>query len=595
MPRNTFSANPVVILYRLFASKSAIAKIQAAVIVVIIVLGLVGVAYYYSNMGPTSPTTSTQAQVQYKKTLIMAMPTEPESLDIQQVNNEFIIHDLIFQDTMNYDANMTIVPDFATAAEFNGTVITIHFPHNATFSNGDPITAASLNDSMTRYERLSPYGSDYSSVQSVQFPDPYTAEIVMSSPSTYSWYNDIPVIYGAMVDAKTAAQMGDAAFGRSPIGSGPFKVQEWVQGSQVVLVRNDLYKTNLPFVQNKGPNPYIDTVIIRFIPEDLTRISEFQAGSVDVVTDVPIDAVTALQSDQNVNVYEHTTAGIDFMMMNVLRPPLDDVRVRQALNYAVNRTELEATMKDTVIPCYSYMSPTMLAYNPAVENAAKSMYAYNPDKAKSLLTEAGWTMGSDGIFVKNGQPLKLTFLVANDVPDLQRVGPVIQAEFAKVGVQLDLREYTYDYIRQQTRNWDFDLAERAYEWFDPAGILPYLLDSKQSNYTYRNPQVDDLLEKDFLGALDPAARVDTYTKMQNILLNDAPWVPLMIEKVYTAARKNVQGLIVLPNAFGSIFLNDTKVLASGSMAISPWVPLIANTKLSDARKDALLARISGRA
>ena len=586
-------------MYRFLTSKSAIGKMQAVVIVVIIVLGLVGVAYYYSNMGPAGPTgittpASTQVQVQYKRTLIIAMPTEPESLDIQQVNNEFIVHDLIFQNTMNYDANMTIVPDLAAAAEFNGTVITIHFPHNATFSNGDPITATALNDSMARYIRLSPYGSDYSSVLRVDIVDPYTAQIVMSSPSTYSWYNDIPVVYGAMVDAQAAAQMGDAAFGRSPVGAGPFKVQEWVQGSQVVLVRNDLYKTNLPFVQNKGPNPYIDQVIIRFIPEDLTRISEFQAGTVDIVTDVPIDAVTALQSDPNVNVYEHTTAGVDFIMMNVLRPPLDDVRVRQALNYAVNRTELEATMKNTIIPCYSYMSPTMLAYNPAVETNAESMYAYNPDKAKSLIAEAGWTMGSDGIFYKNNQPLKLTFLVANDVPDLERVGPIIQAELAKVGIQLDLREYTYDYIRQQTRNWDFDLAERAYEWFDPAGILPYLLDSKQSNYTYRNSQVDDLLEKDFLGALDPAARVDTYTKMQNILLNDAPWVPLMVEKVYTAARKNVQGLIVLPNAFGSMFLNDTKILVSSSMVISPWIPVTADTNVANARKDTLLALLSGR-
>jgi len=566
-------------LRRFLTSRFAITRIQAAVIVVIIVLGVIGAAYYYSNTSPPQ-----QVQAQYKNILIIAMPTEPESLDIQQVNNEFIIHDLIFQNTMNYNANMSIVPDLATTAEFNGSVIVIHLPHNATFSNGDPITATALNDSMTRYINLSPYGSDYSSVKSVDIIDQYTAAIVMSSPSTYSWYNDIPVVYGAMVDAKAAAQVGDPAFGRNPVGSGPFKVQEWVQGSQVVLVRNDLYKTNLPFVQNKGPNPYINEVIIRFIPEDLTRISEFQAGAVDIVTDVPIDAITGLQSDPNVNVYEHTTAGIDFIMMNVLKPPLDDVRVRQALNYAVNRTELEGTLRDTVIPCYSYMSPTMLAYNASVEESAKSMYAYNQEKAKSLLTEAGWTMGSDGIFYKNGQPLKLTFMVANDVPDLARVGPVIQSELAKVGVQLELREYTYDYIRQQTRNWHFDLAERAYEWFDPAGILPYMLDSKQSNYTYRNPQVDDLIEKDFLGALDPAARVDTYTKVQNILLNDAAWIPLMVEKVYTAARKNVQGLIVLPNAFGSIFLNDTKVLAGTSTEISPWIALLVNTEYTIEKK-----------
>src|SRR5208337_1143455 len=100
-------------------------------------------------------------------------------------------------------------------------------------------------------------------------------------------------------------------------------------------------------------------------------------------------------------------------MLNEKVPPLDDVRVRQALNYAVNRSELAQTLDNAVLPCYGYMSPTMLAYNASVESYAGNMYAYNPEKAKSLLTNAGWAMGTDGIFYKNGQPLLLTFLNTN--------------------------------------------------------------------------------------------------------------------------------------------------------------------------------------
>jgi peptide/nickel transport system substrate-binding protein len=248
------------------------------------------------------------------------------------------------------------------------------------------------------------------------------------------------------------------------------------------------------------------------------------------------------------------------------------------------------TLEGTVLPCYSYMSPSMLAYNASLEEYAKNRYAYNPDKARSLLAEAGWTMGSDGIFYKNGQPLTLALTIPNDEPLLKRVGPLIQSQLAKVGIKVDVREFTYSYIRDQTRHWNFELAARYYSWHDPAGILPYLLHSTMANYTYSNPEVDKLLEEDFMGALDPAARIELYTKVQRMWLEDAPFVPLFVSKAYTAVRKNVQGLVIMP-PFATLFLNDVKVTAGTAQATTPWVPLLLNVALfvnfgyTAARKD----------
>jgi peptide/nickel transport system substrate-binding protein len=347
--------------------------------------------------------------------------------------------------------------------------------------------------------------------------------------------------------------------GQNPVGPGPYKVKEWVHGSYVLLERNDLYKTNLPFVQNKGPNPYIDEVMIRFIPEDLTRISELEAGTVDIVRGVPSDAVANLKTNPDVTLYESITPGIVYLMINVRRPPLDDVRVRKALIYAINRNEIKTTLEDTVLPCYSYMSPSMLAYNASVEEYASQIYAYNNETAKNLLAEAGWVdTNGDGIVDKDGQPLRLELLIPNDEPKFKRIGPLLQAKLASIGIDVDYKEFAYSYIRSKTREWDFELAGRFYSWFDPAGILPYLLHSEIGNYTYSNPEVDSLFDEDRSTALSPTERTALYTEIQNILLEDVPWVPLYIDISYTAVRKNVEGLIVMP-PFATLFIQDVKI------------------------------------
>jgi peptide/nickel transport system substrate-binding protein len=223
-----------------------------------------------------------------------------------------------------------------------------------------------------------------------------------------------------------------------------------------------------------------------------------------------------------------------------------------------------------------------------MESYAANMYAYNPDKAKSLLTAAGWTMGSDGIFYKNGQPLSITFLVENDAPPLYKIAPLLQAQFAKVGVQVKIQAYTSSYVTTQMDRWNFQMVEQYYVWHDPAGILPYLLHSKIGNLTYSNPEVDQLLEQDMGGALAPAARVALYDQVQHILLNDAAWIPLFVENHYDAVRKNVQGLIIMPPFGTELVLSDVKIIAGTTQEIAPplllTIALFVNFGFTTSRK-----------
>ena len=548
-------------------SRRALTKTQATIIALIIIVATAGVLIYYFTLPP---------KVQYKRTLTIAIPEEPEGLDVQQVSWTNEAHWPIYQPYMAFDENMNVVLDLAESASMDNNTIIIKLPEDAKFSNGNPITAQTVADSIERYRQLSPYGSDYELVEDYEIINETTIKIIFSGPPTYVWYNDLTNEYGAVVDVETAKEVGDDAFNLKPIGAGPYKVKEWVQGSHVVLERNEFYKTNLPFVENKGPNPYIDEIIIRFIPEDLTRISELEAGNVEIVRGVPVDAISSLRENPDVTLYETITPGIEYIMINLKKPPLDDVRVRQAMMYAIDRDAIVTTLENTVLPCYSYMSPSMLAYNASLEEYAESTYAYNLEKAKSLLEEAGWVdTDKDGIVDKDGQPLELELLVPNDEPKLKRIGPLLQSQLAQIGIKVNIREFAFYYIRDRTRNWDFELACRFYSWFDPAGVLPYLLHSEMGNYTYSNPEVDELIEYDRETVLSPVERTEVWSKIQLLALNDTPWIPLFINKDYTAVRKTVEGLLVMP-PFASLYFNDARVVQTTSYsALHAMLPFVA--------------------
>ncbi|MEO3993113.1 MAG: ABC transporter substrate-binding protein [Desulfurococcaceae archaeon TW002] len=506
---------------------------------------------------PTTPPTETTIP-QLKRTLVIAIPEEPMGLDIQQVTWANEVHALIFQPLVVLGPDMSLVPDLALRWEVseNGTVIIFYLPEGAKFANRDPLTAEAVKKSIERYRNISPYAEDFADVKEIVVLDTYTLKLILSNPAPYLWAV-LVTVYGGPVNVRVAEEIGNDAFNRFPVGSGPYKIKEWVRGSHVVLVRNDNYRTNMPFVTNKGPNPYIDEVIIRFIPEDLTRIAELEAGRVDIVRGVPLDEVWRLRENPNIQLYETLSPGIHYIMVNVLKEPLNDVRVRQAIMIAINRSEIAMILDNNVIPWHSFLSPSQICYNKSVENLAKDLYSHNLSRARELLKEAGWIdTNGDGIVDKDGVPLKLTLLSPTDDPELKKSAPLIQAQLAKIGVSIEIKEYTYDYIRELTREWNFELALRRFSWADP-DILIYLVHSKYGNYTYSNPEVDKLLE---LGrsVADMTERTKVYSRAQEILLRDLPLIPLFVLKEYTAVSKNVKGLIVLP-PYGALIINDAWV------------------------------------
>lgn len=531
-----------------FLEKEAITKVQVVIICVIIVVAACVATYYFTTPSP-----------EYKRSLVIAIPEEPTGLDPQQVSWTNEIHDLVFQWLVTYDAEMNLVPDLAESFEISedGLSVTFYLPEDAKFSNGDPLTADCVKSSVERYIDISVYAEDYVALDHVEVIDDYTAKYVFKTPPAAVWAT-IASNYGAIVDTEVAADKGDELFNSEPVGCGPYKVKDWVHGSHVTLVRNDHYKTNVPFVENKGPNPYIDEVIIRFIPEDLTRASELEAGTVNILRGVPIDFVSGFEENPEIKLYYVVSPGLDYILVNVRRPPVDDVRVRQAIMYAVKREDLTHVLEDTVLEWYSILSPSMSCYNSSVEDYGAAKYSYNLEKAKTLLEEAGWVdTNGDGTVDKNGKELVLELLSPTDRPALKRVAPLIKDHLSQIGIGLDIKEFAYPYIRGKTEEWDFDLALRMYSWSAPGGIIPYIVHSEYGNLTYSNPEVDHLMET-AMETADETERTKLWSQVQLILLEDLPMVPLFVSKEYTGVRSDVEDLIVLP-PYGQLIMNDVKI------------------------------------
>ncbi len=511
---------------------------------------------------PTPKPTDTPAPPPGRTQLIIAVAEEPDVLDTQQASWTALPHMLISQPLVSFDMEMkNLVPDLAESWEVSedGKVITWKLPKGYKYSNGDPLDAQALADAWKRYKEISVYAEDLAPIIEMNVIDETTLEVVHDNPPAFMWAV-LTSDYGAPWDAAEAARIGDEQFGRKPVASGPFKLKEWVEGSHILLERNDYYRTHLPFVKNQGP-PLLEEVLIRFIPEGLTRLSELEAGTVDLITDVPVSEVARLKEDPNIRLLDSPTPGMTYLVFNSQRPPYDDVRVRGAIASAINRDDLVTALAGTVDPQYAFLAPAQICYSEEMQQYAKELHPYDVEAAKALLAEAGWTdTNGDGIVDKDGQPFTAELLVPTDDPIREKIGVVVQAQLQAIGLDVSIATYESAYIRDITEGGDYDLALQRVSWNDP-DILIYMVTDQGRNYGhYQNPEVEEkLMEARYI--MDLKERTAAYTEVQKTLIDDVVYIPLFSRKDYVALRTWVKDLVYHRLLFGTMFLHDVTIEA----------------------------------
>lgn len=487
-------------------------------------------------------------------TLTIGIQDEPEGLDIQQITWENYVHWLIYEPLLNYSDDLSQVsPAFAESFEASedGLTYTIVLPEDAKFSNGDALDANAYKASLDRYLEISPYSSDYADVASVEVPDNRTLVFHMSVPAPY-FITPLSNTYSGIVDV--AAITDDAEFNRAPVANGPYVVENWEQGSQITFVKNENYKTQNEFVENKGAFAF-DKIVIRFIPDEFTRVSEVESGGVDLIFDVPTSSYAELEGNEDVQLFDYEQAGVSYLYMQTESGPLADIAVRQAITYAIDRDEIQSTLDGLVTPTYGYISSAQACYSAEEEEKLAGELAFDPDRARKALADAGWSdSDGDGIVEKDGEPLSFEMLIPSDRASLKNAAPVIQQQLKNVGIDAQIVEQEAAYIKASMEANDFTMGSRNFVWLDP-DIL-YSVFTPSSGYPWEDAEITEALTVARQTA-NNEERIAAYANFQDLLATRFKAISLFADKYAIAAKNIITGVHVTND--GRLFLADAGV------------------------------------
>jgi peptide/nickel transport system substrate-binding protein len=486
------------------------------------------------------------AAAQPAGTLVVGLVAEPVNLDPAQVTdlNSNRVGRRIVETLVTFPEESTqVVPGLAESwtVSKDGLRYTFKLRKGITFHDGTAFTAEAVKFSIERqidpdhpFNKLGKYpfaNYNFGNVKAVEVVDPSTVEFVLKEPRAS--FLAILTAGAASVVSPTAVKKFGADYALQPVGTGPFKYVLWDRGQRVVLEKNARY-WRYPVK--------IDRVVYRPIVEDQARLTELLTGSLDVIVGVPPDFVGQLEANARVTLLKQVGAHVWYLGINNQKKPFDDKRVRQALNYAVNK---DAIVRDVLKGTGSLSRGPVLPATWGAEPTLKP-YPFDPERARKLLAEAGYPNGfSTSLWVpESGSGMQSSVAMST----------VIQSNLKAVGVTVALQTMEWGAYLAKLRTKEQELF--ALSWMagneDPDLVMYPLLHSSQWTPTgpnralYKNARFDELLHQARL-TTDQGKRAEFYREAQRILVDDPPWIFIDHEIQTAAHARRVQGLKLHPS------------------------------------------------
>ena len=477
-------------------------------------------------------------------TLIDATIGEPSGL-IAMVAGESAaaaISSNIFNKLLKYDKNLDIEGELADSWQVSADQKTITFKlkPNLKWADGKPLTSADVLwtwQAVIDEKTGSPYASDYQLVKKVETPDPLTFSVTYEqayAPALDSWS-------GLQILPKHLLQGQDlhtTAFARNPVGSSYYKLDSWTHGENIKLSRNA--SSVLGFAQ-------IEKLVTRIIPDSSAQFLELMADNIDSMSLDPIKYARIIPArselKQKLALYKELGSGYTYMGFNLKHKPFDDVRVRHAINYAIDKQEIiDGVYLGLGIDIASPYKPGTRWSNPNLKS-----YAYDPKKAKALLKEAGFLdTDGDGILERDGKPFSFE-IITNQNKEREKTAVLIQRRLKDVGIDVQIRAIEWaSFISRFIKTGDFDVVVLGWGLgLDPDQFNIWHSSQQapgQFNFIgYNNPTIDKLLEHGRL-ELNPDKRMKIYHEFAKVLLEDSPIVYLSAGYGLTAIHKRVKGI-----------------------------------------------------
>lgn len=458
-----------------------------------------GVIAARAGFAETMANARTLRQEDLLEEVVIDLSGTPESIDpaLAYSPRDWSIVHSIYDALIGFDANGQLVPLAAeTFTSIDDRTFEAVLRPGLVFHDGSPVDAASVARSVAYLQGSDSFAVDlFRTITSVEEVDARTARIVCDEPAP--WLPAQMAVWLLLVPEGFTAEQAATA----PVGSGPFEFVSLAPGDRIVLKRNEAYTWGSP----KGL-PIAEEVTFRFVPESSTRIADLSSGAAQIVTQLPPDQLAAVEASGQIAI-DAPIVGSAWIRIATDVEPFDDVRVRRALNHAVDAGAIAASLVsgDAQRLAVIYPDDRALGFNPDLQP-----YAYDPELARSLLSEAGV---NEGLRVE----LEMTSTSRADIAE------AIAAQLGEIGIEVSI--VTSD---DATFNagWG-DAARPALRmstWvplYDPHTLLSLVFDSEGFLSRYKNPEVDALIQRGASQA-DPGERDAIYRELGRVMHADAP-------------------------------------------------------------------------
>jgi peptide/nickel transport system substrate-binding protein len=496
-----------------------------------------------------------------------------DSVSLDPINatdgESFVVTRQVMDTVLAFEPGTTDpIPALATEIpepEDGGRRYTFNLRDGIKFHDGEPFNAEAVK---FNYDRWKDTGSEYhkgggnqssgfayygvmfggfdddSFIESVEAVDDTTVRFNLREPLAPFLRN---VAMSAFAIASPKAIREDVeGFWRNPVGTGPFKFESWNQGSEVRLSANeDFWGKDLP-EDRGGGGPNVDRIVVRSIPDNTARVAALSGGELSGADGLTPDDVPSVEQNDDLKVLFRPPLNIAYLAMNCEKEPFTDARVRRAMAHAINTPEIvQSFFGDTGQVASNAMPPTVPYFRKQTQP-----YEYDPDEARRLLREAGQGDGFD---------MELWYMPVPRpyMPDGRGVAQAMQRDLAEVGINAKLVTREWGTYLEQTGTGAHDAAMLGWSGDngDPDNFLNVLLSSSsatkedaQNIAYYKNPELDRLLRQG-VTTVDENERRRLYEQAQEIIYNDAPWVPIAYARVPLGYQSNVEG--ITPNPVGN--------------------------------------------
>ncbi len=448
----------------------------------------------------------------------------------------------IFEGLVRYqDGSTEVEPALAVSwnVSGDGKEWIFHLRKGVLFHDGTPFNADAVVFSFLRqidsrhpfYQNNFRYASfTFKYVKAVEAVDMHTVKITLTNPFAPFLFNLAMPFASPIVSPAAVKKWGDD-FEKHPTGTGPFRFSDRIPGDRVILERNPDYWGNLT---------RLDKVVFRSIINNNSRLLALKTSAIHGTDIINPKDIKNIRDDKSLRLMSIPGMNVGYLAMNTEKPPFDKLKVRQAVNHAINKHNLvKFIFKGLAVPADNPIPPVMWGYNNKIAG-----YEYNPAKAKRLLKEAGYEQGFE-------TTLWVMPVARPSIPQPKKIARIIKANLDAVGINVKFISYEWKTYLTKLRNGEHDMCMLAWvgDNGDPDNFLYVLLDKdntvkpRASNRSFfKHDKLHELLTK-AQQITEKQERIRLYHKAQEIIHDHAPWVPLVHARQILAHRKNVHGII----------------------------------------------------